>query len=247
MWLELDDKWKRRLLSDKFVEHDCLGDGNCQFRSIEEALSNAGYPVSHTKLRSAVGKVIKTLSNEEFKMIIQSYRLEKDNGEFVGDWDPYSVRTKTDFKKQISKDGFHFQGDFTTLSLLSRALGVDFVVFDSYNVIDLGNNKKYNKKIVILLRESQTHYKTVGLKNGGGVVTLFDRDPMIKELDNILDKTKYWVESVRKVCDRCQGITLNSIVQGVQQNLGRNLGIEEKREFLKVLNLYLENERFFWS
>jgi hypothetical protein len=98
---ELDDCWKTKLLSNKFYIKECIGDGNCQFRSIETALKTAGFKLKHTKLRNLIARYIRQITDQEFHMIVQSYRLEKDNGEFEGGWDPYQISDKKDFIKEV--------------------------------------------------------------------------------------------------------------------------------------------------
>jgi hypothetical protein len=48
-WVPLNQKWQRILNSNNFREKECKGDGNCQFRSIAQALSDAGFKISHKR------------------------------------------------------------------------------------------------------------------------------------------------------------------------------------------------------
>ena len=84
------------------VIKDCIPDGNCQFRSIENALYQYNNKYTHIKLRKMVGNYILNLPESDFLSILNNYKIEKDNDEFLGHWDPYKVKTKTDFIKNIN-------------------------------------------------------------------------------------------------------------------------------------------------
>jgi hypothetical protein len=123
-----------KLMSDAFYVKDCLGDGNCQFRSIETALADAGYRMSHEKLRRLIAQYINQMSNDEF---LASYKIigwKKNMENLKAIWNPYQVKSKREFINHVTKSGFHFQGDNITLSL-SKAIKIDFVIFDdNYNI-----------------------------------------------------------------------------------------------------------------
>jgi hypothetical protein len=135
-WEGLDSEWKTLLMSDKFRVKDTIGDGNCQFRAIETALKckskNDGShkKQSHLTLRKLAGKYTNSgLNLEEFKNILEHYREEVVNGEFRGDWNPDNTKSKRQFIQHLKTPGFHFEGDDVTLSLLSRVLKIDFMIF----------------------------------------------------------------------------------------------------------------------
>ena len=129
---------------------DCNPDGNCQFRSIEQALYQYNNKYTHIKLRKIIGDYIKKLNDEEFQNIIDNYKIEKDNDEFIGNWDPYKVKSKGEFIKHINTLGFHFEGDDTTLNILSNILNVNFIIINknksvtsvSYTHLTLPTNRE---------------------------------------------------------------------------------------------------------
>jgi len=172
---------------------DCKPDGNCQFRSIEQALYQYNNKYTHIKLRKIIGDYINKLNNDDFQHIIDNYKIEKDNSEFVGNWDPYKVKNKQAFIKHINKLGFHFEGDDTTLNILSDILNVDFIIINKNKSITLKLN---NKRAIIILYYQKSrlsgHYQTIGLKSKDTVISAFNSKSLpieIKELIH-LGKTK---------------------------------------------------------
>jgi hypothetical protein len=255
VWRSLDKTWSEKLLSDRFVEKDCVGDGNCQFRSIETALTNAGHKATHRSLRSAIARHIKRISNDDFFTILQNYRIEQENGDFVGEWDPHTVRNKKDFIREISKTGFHFEGDDITLSLLSNAIGIDFVILNNeYNILNLSNPDALKKKVVILYYDNfgnTGHYKTIGLRSkhpSRNVKTMFKRDKLPKEIDILLDKHTLFLEHIKHFCgdkNVCNKLTLNKVLTTIEKQIQMAIVGQDKRTFIRILRMWLENEGYF--
>ena len=241
-WIQLDAKWQEKLLSESFYQKDSIPDGNCQFRSIETALSNAGYRANHAKIRKIIAKYIREMSNEDFSKIIQHYRLEKQMGEFQGEWDPFKVRTKRDFMKHVSTAGFHFEGDNMTLNLLSRASKIDFIIFDEdYNITNLSNPDLLNEKIVVLYYVNKSHYRTIGIKTKRGKMqTLFKRDALPSELVLVLDKERLFIGHTRKVIqslkEQDKKMTLNGIMKGVCAAFNDNMCQADKIQVMKIIH-----------
>lgn len=243
-WNNLDKIWQQKLLSDKFVVKDCLADGNCQFRSIETALTQAGYKTTHIKLRNVIGKYIKKMSNDDFQLILENYRLELESGDFKGNWDPLKTNTKKEFINNISKSGFHFEGDNITLSLLSKAIKIDFIIFDdSYNITDLSNPTKLNDKIVILYYikiHNTGHYNTIGYKQNKKVKTIFKRDDLPSEFEFIMDKNKLLIAHINDIYNQTKQtnqLTLNKIVINIQKRINSKLTLNDKKRIM----LYIKN------
>jgi hypothetical protein len=247
-WIPLDEKWQRKLLSKSFMEKDCIGDGNCQFRSIETALTDAGYKTTHSNLRRLIARYINKISDKEFHVILQNYRIEKENGEFSGGWDPDQVRNKKDFIKTIKQTGFYFEGDNITLALLSKAINVDFIVLDDdYNITDLSNPDALSPKIIMLYYLRSGHYKTIGIKNKyGNVKTIFKREQLPKELDTILDKYNYLLEHVKRAYEnlKLKKVTLNGIMREIQMNLGVGLTKDDKKVIITILRNIMQMEEY---
>jgi hypothetical protein len=176
-WQPLNKEWKYILNNPNFVIKDCTGDGNCQFRSIETALKEVLPDMTHKKLRYVIANHIKQLNDQDFQTILLNYRLELENGEFEGKWDPYKIQTKESFINEITKFGMNYQGDNVTLGLLSKALKIDFLIFnnDIKEYYPIQNDHKY---FVFLYYEKPFygHYKTIGYKKeNGSIQTIFKR------------------------------------------------------------------------
>jgi OTU-like cysteine protease len=254
-WDGLGSDWVAKLASTNFVVKNCLGDGNCQFRSIETALTHSGYKASktHDKLRRLVAKCIRAMSNAEFVNIIESYRLEKNAGEFAGGWDPYLIRTKQDFIREIKKSGFHFQGDDITLSLLSRALDIDFVILMSDYVVNLhGNRDEKRARLIILFYDKEgKHYKTVGYRESGKkrVQTVFERDNMPKDIVVILDKHSLFSNYIKDFCsqEKCSKMTYDGIISGIEARHKHSLSLSERKLCIKLIRVHLMNIQYFES
>jgi len=192
--LENDYIWKQ--FSKKLpnlVIKDCEPDGNCQFRSIENALYQYNNKYTHIKLRKMIGKYILNLPESDFLTILNNYKIEKDNDEFTGHWDPYKVKTKHDFIKNINTLGFHFEGDDVTLNIISNVLHIDFIILNSNKTITLKMNN--NKFIIVLYYEKiglSGHYKTIGLKNEkrGIIITAFKSQLLPKEIQYLIELSK---------------------------------------------------------
>lgn len=186
-WELLDSKWQKVLRSDKFVVKDCKGDGNCQFRSIAQALKEI---LDHEQLRILVYEYMRRMSSSEFNTILDSYKLEKQNGEFYGNWDPYKIRNKSELAKMVLTLGNGYQGDNITLSILSKVLRTTFIILDSsYNVILIGNNESDRVAILYYIRgRGNGHYKTVGLRNNNVIETVFKSTNLPVEVKRIVYK-----------------------------------------------------------
>ncbi len=249
-WVPLSQEWAKKLRSTNFYVKDCIGDGNCQFRSIQTALTDAGIKTDHIKLRRAIARYINKLSNEEFMNILQQYRIEKENNEFDGGWDPFAVKTRKDFIKHLSTPGFHFEGDNITLMLLSKAINVDFIIFDNtFNITDLSDPDAPHDNVVILYYirgKSGGHYKTIGLKTTK-MHTLFKRRNLPSEIDLIMDKHSFLLNHVKDIYNNHVGtdITLNKVIRAVESRLQYKLGKEEKSRIMIILRNLLESDMFF--
>ena len=268
-WEELSPNWNLLLLTDNFVIKNCIGDGNCQFRSIETALTNSGYKTTHSKLRNAIAKYIYQLPSSEFWNLIKNYKIEKQNGEFEGGWNPFYIKSKRDFVKEIKKPGFNFQGDEITLSLISKVISIDILIFANHNnsiyinrhLINLDTNNvkgtlnvdhvsgqgtfNPNSKLMILYYDG-SHYQTIGLKDktSGKVQTIFNKPKLPNEINRLLDKTTFLYNHIMHICNEfnCKNLKLNDIIANIEQRIGNQY---DKKVFNKLLNKWLKSNYYF--
>ena len=224
-WINVDNpKWVNVLLSKNFYIKDCAPDGNCQFRSLEEALKSDGsLKMTHKQLRQSVSKHILSLSDPEFKDIIDTYRAEKDSGEFYGEWDPHSIKTKRQFAIELKKPGFHFEGDNLTLSLLSKILNIDIIILNEidYSITHIENN---NTKFIVIhfTRMGNTgHYKTIGYKMDDKISTLFDKTNLPEEVVPLVDKKIFYKKQLQRIYKTEDTFTCNNVLLDLQNLLGK--------------------------
>jgi len=231
-WINVDNpKWINVLLSNNFYIKDCAPDGNCQFRSLEEALRvDPTLKMTHKQLRQSVAKHILSLSDLEFKDIIDTYRAEKDSGEFYGAWDPHSVKTKRQFAIELKKPGFHFEGDNLTLSLLSKILNIDIIILNEidYSITHIENN---NTKFIVIhfTRMGNTgHYKTIGYKMDNKISTLFDKTNLPEEVIPLIDKRVFYKKQLQRIYKTEDTFTCNNVLFELQNLLGK-LRVSDKK------------------
>ena len=123
------------------------------------------------------------LTKNNFKLILQNYKIEKEVGEFQGDWDPDEIKTLQQLKSELCKTGNNFWGDHIIIQLLSQALKKNIIVLNgdedfeklSYNTVETSGSKGY----IIIYFENNCHYKLVGKFNGKKIVTVFNKIPEI--------------------------------------------------------------------
>lgn len=243
-WEPISEKWASKLGSPNFMIKNCLGDGNCQFRSIETALTQGGYRATHEKLRKLLAKYILSIDNKVFIDIIKTYQIEKQNGEFVGNWDPMTIKNKRDFIKIIKRPGFDFQGDFISLELISRAIGIDIIIFtNDLDIINLSDPDNLQNKIIILYYDKdQGHYKTIGLKKKEDKFeTIFKRSKLQNEISRILDKDSFLSFHIDDICNadsiNCEKskLHLNYIINKLEERLDVKISRNDKKKVMQLI------------
>lgn len=191
-WEKLDGGWIRRL--NKHSENknknscwgllDCGGDGDCLFYAVAEAI---GEPDMQT-IREIAAKQI---TDENFDIIIESYRTAYDSGEFIFEWNPYEIITKDNLREELQKTGHNYWGDHIVVQLLEKALNINFIILNTENeVIKRGTLKERfsihslatefnpNRKTIILYYIDSEHFKLVGYFNETHMQMIFDDIPM---------------------------------------------------------------------
>jgi hypothetical protein len=231
VWIPIDDQWKKIVMSEFYFVKDCAPDGNCQFRSLEEALrGNSELKASHKKLRRMVAEHILTLSDLQFQDILNNYKAEKDSGEFHGDWDPNSIKTKRQLSLEIKKPGFNFEGDNMTLSILSNVLNVDIFIFNQ-NTHSITKIEKDNTRFIILnfIQSGNTgHYKTIGFKLRKDIQTLFDRNNLHEDMLALVDKNIFYTKHIQHIYELYEPFTCNDLLSNLELLLGKLSNSDKK-------------------
>lgn len=255
-WHELSEDFQKKLMSDKFVQMDCLDDGNCEFRTIETALKHAGYKISPKKLKTAVSKYIYHLSNQDFALLINNYREEKMNNIFIGNWNPFDIKNKRDFINEIKKSDFHFQGDFITLNLLTKVLKTDFLILteNSPSLIEVSNEFNLNNRIILLyysIFNENSDFQAIGLKYNetpkrSKIETIFTRDSLPLEIKRLTDIDEMFLYHVQNICSNteCNKDNIHSIIDKIEKELGKSIPSDKRCNLIKILFTWINNHNY---
>ena len=82
------------------------------------------------KLRSIAGNMI---NDNNFNLILETYKAEAETDEFDGLWNPFAIKTKTDLQKEMMVLGDSFWGDHIIIQLLGGALNLNFIILNDEN------------------------------------------------------------------------------------------------------------------
>ncbi len=191
-WEKLDYGWIRRL--NKHCQNknknscwgvlDCGGDGDCLFHVIAEA-------INEPDMQSIRELAANEITDNNFEMIIESYRLSYDVNEFICDWDPYEIKSKKELREELKKPGHSYWGDHIVIQLLEKALKINFIVLNTeneeikkgtlkerFNIHSLGSDINLSRKTIILYYMDSIHFKLVGYFNKTYMQTVFDNIPV---------------------------------------------------------------------
>ena len=126
-WTKLDWGWRRRLNehsneknNSKYGLLDCGANGDCLFHVISESLNTENILECNYDIKTLRDIAADEITEENFIIILETYKLEMENIEFIGDWDPYKVNNISDLQTEIKKIGNNFWGDHIILQLLQK-------------------------------------------------------------------------------------------------------------------------------
>lgn len=171
---------------------DCGGDGNCLFNCINYAINGYDNALAIEKFREDFSD---SITEEDFKSIIEIYKISKNCGEFKEDWDPYEI-TYEEFKEKIKIGGDEYWGDFLILNLIKDYLNVNFVVLYSNDITGEYYNYpiffEYNDDLmtIILFYENDNHFKLVGHYNMNRMIYNFKKDNIPNEILRIIKEIR---------------------------------------------------------
>ena len=184
-YTEFTDIWEERL-GKNFVKLgiiECGSSGDCLFHSIAEAFNFEHLKEGNVETLYSVESLRELAANgvteENFPVIIESYRLEADSFDFNGDWNPHEINNPSDLQIEIMIGGNNFWGDMIILQLLGEALECNFIIFRSDTPAiypTMCNLSKYDKTIM-LYYEDNIHFKLVGLFTGNNLNTINKKFP----------------------------------------------------------------------
>ena len=191
-WVKLNIEWRKKLDSANYCVLECGSDGDCLFHVISEAL-NLDLIFKNDIPKYSILDIRKIASNEinddNFEIILESYKAELEYGEFIGDWNPNEINSKDDLKKEVEKKGDSFWGDHILLQLISKALGINFIIFDNNknNIYSLFDNLKYEKTVYLYYYDNY-HFQLIGHFNGKVINTVFDKKDIPEIILNLYYK-----------------------------------------------------------
>ena len=182
-WENFPYDWNSIIEFERLGIKENYGDGDCLFLAISYGL-NIYYQLKNEDIKFTV-KSLRNLVSEDineknFEEILNFYKIEKENNEFVGNWNPNNIKTVKQFKNLIRKTGNYFWGDHYTISILSNKLKINFIVLDdnSNNIYRLGEEIKKYDNTIILFYEQQIHFKLVGYFSNNKIETVFQKDKL---------------------------------------------------------------------
>lgn len=180
-WEKINKDWKEKLESNYVCLLECGSDGDCLFHVICEALNMEliyNYDVPKYDIGSLRISCSEQINDDNYYLILESYKAELESNEFFGDWDPNNIEDKEELKLEIIKQGNNFWGDHILMQLLSLKLEINFVIFsDNMNINVINNELKYKKTIFIYFLDN-LHFQLLGYFNGRFIETVFLNDDM---------------------------------------------------------------------
>ena len=182
-WEDFPNNWNTIIDFKRFAVKENYAQGDCLFLAISYGLNiyNQLKNFSNEKLvvKSLRKLVADYINDDNFEEILNMYKIEKNNKELSGNWNPNNIKNLTQFKNIIKKNG-NFWGDNLVLSILSNKLKINFLILndDTSNIYRLGENIKEYEKTMILFYEQNIHFKVVGYFNNNKIITVFNKDKL---------------------------------------------------------------------
>ena len=199
-WEKISKQWKTKLNVKKnyFAILDCGGNGDCLFHCISEAL-NEPYNLSSELIDTQYLRNIaaEQINGDNFPLILENYKIEKENNEFQGYWDPSTIENKEQLQKEIKICGNNFWGDHILLQLIQKKLDINIIIFKTniYNILMENDNTNLeiqfldeNKDVTIMLYYiSETHYQLIGYFDGNLIQTKFNKNQIPDEIKKLIN------------------------------------------------------------
>lgn len=254
--LNFEEKWRKKLLSDDFILYGIDSKRYEKYLTLEMAIYNSGYSskITDGSLKRIILKYIKDLTQWEFLQFLDQYKMEKTSNTFTGKWDPFGVKNKNDFIKEFRSPHFTLENDSIMMSLLSKILGIDFVILhQNYCIQDL-SDKKLNDKIIFLYKfkddDNNIYFCCIGLKNNKKRITkIFNRERLPKIIQTILNKDEFIYQHILQTINDLERqqikLRLNDIINKLELTLCSNFSHIEIRGIIKIINSILNEKQYF--
>lgn len=256
IWLPIssNDKLQKRLMSNGFM----IKQTKKSLDSIDLALQFAGFKVDNKKIKTMFIKWIKNIPEYEFASIINEYKQQKLNNEFISDWNPFYIKNKNDFIKEIKRLSFRFRGDDITLALLKDIMKIDFIIIKERNIKEISNAT--NERLVILnyniekigenefIKES---YEIIGFKptNHKKTKSIFKKELIPLEIKRLLSMDDTFLYHIQNVCKKdtgeyCEIKSLHTILAEIEEQMGDKIPPENRNRLIQVLYTWIKNNDY---
>lgn len=194
-WNKLNIQWIKKLNSyleksennSRFGVLDCGENGDCLFHCISYALRD-DFRYDSIKLRKLLSEKV---TEEDYNMIIEYYRIFKNCEDFDEDWDLEEMNFEM-FKQKIKEGGNDYWGDFFMILMLKKYLQINLIILSSNDIIKeyyyYSMNMDYNKenKTIILLYENEIHFKLIGYFQDGDMDIFFNDKKLPFEIQQLI-------------------------------------------------------------
>ena len=176
-WEKINKKWIMKLnklnqLKTKNSLYgilDCESDGDCLFHCISQSLNERDVNNNNYYNSNDIRDMISdNITNEQYDIIINYYRIMKDSDDFDEEWDPYSINSLGEFKEKIKTSGHEYWGDYLLLQILIQCLNLNIFVLNSndfnsdYSIYNTLNDYNSKNDSIFLLYENNCHFKLIG-------------------------------------------------------------------------------------
>ena len=179
--------------NSRFGMLDCESDGDCFFHCIANSLNERDINTDNYYISDDIRKLISdNITQEQFNLMITTYRIMKDADDFSEKWDPYEIDTLEDFKNTLNTSGHSYWGDFMLLQVLSEILKVNIYILNTneyqneYNVYHTMCEYKRDYDNIFLLLENSCHFKLVGYFDEK-MITYFRSEDIPIELKKLVE------------------------------------------------------------
>ena len=179
--------------NSRFGMLDCESDGDCFFHCIANSLNERDINTDNYYISDDIRKLISdNITQEQFNLMITTYRIMKDADDFSEKWDPYEIDTLEDFKNTLNTSGHSYWGDFMLLQVLSEILKVNIYILNTneyqneYNVYHTMCEYKRDYDNIFLLLENSCHFKLIGYFDEK-MITYFRSEDIPIELKKLVE------------------------------------------------------------
>jgi hypothetical protein len=210
-WYKLHLKWIKRLnefrvdkksKNSQFGVLDCGGSGDCFFSCVIESLNSEREVYDKYEVKDIREQVAKMITNDNFSIIIEHYKILVDINEFTDEWDPYSINGKEDLQKEIIKEGSNFLADHIIFQLFQELHNINIIILNSttnevaeeikdntslFKLYNTGVRYSKNKKTIILSYDDEIHFRLIGYLYNNNMVTLFDNKTLPVEVKTLIN------------------------------------------------------------